>query len=104
PDVKNRSGQFVLSAQNILAARIHAETWKRWRPMHPKHLHKMTAVELAEQQASEAGTTAFTDLGIFDLPAFLCMVERANDPQLRHVLVTALRTKLRQIDPEILNK
>jgi hypothetical protein len=72
--------------------------------MHPKHLHKMTAVELAEMQASEEGTTAFTDLDVFDLPAFLVMIERSDDSKLRHVLVTALKTKLEQASPGILSK
>lgn len=96
PNVRLRSGQFTWAAQNVLAAAIHADTWKRWIPLHPKFIHRLSAVELAEAQAGKAGETAFTDLDTFDIQAFTVMLERCDDPQLRHVLAVALRTKLKQ--------
>lgn len=97
PGVQIRAGRFAWSAQNILTASIQADTWKRWIPLHPRHIHRMSAVELAEAQAGAVGETAFTDLDTFDVQAFTVMLERCNDPQLRHVLAVGLRSKLKSL-------
>ncbi|MFN0199328.1 MAG: hypothetical protein ACKVT0_21470 [Planctomycetaceae bacterium] len=97
PGVQIRAGRFHWSAQNILTASIHCNTWKRWIPLHPKHIHKMSAIELAEAQAGKVGETAFTDLDTFDVQAFTVMIERCDDHQLRHVLAVGLRSKLKAL-------
>lgn len=104
PGVQLKGGRFAWTPKDIVVALVHCDTWRRFIPLHPAHIHKQSATELAEQMASKEGGTAFTDLEVFDVQAFLVMLERSTDANMRNVLATALRTKLRQIDPRILDK
>ncbi len=97
PGVAIRAGRFAWSPQNILTAAIQADTWRRWVPCHPLHLHKMTAVELAEGQANAAGESIFHDLQTFDVNACVCVLASCDDPQMRRTFATALKTKLRSL-------
>ncbi|MEX1231135.1 MAG: hypothetical protein WEB58_12895, partial [Planctomycetaceae bacterium] len=75
-------------------AAIHVDTWRMFVPLHPRHLHRLSALELAEQQAAAAGGSVFTDADVFSTRAFLQMIDGAVDAGLRHTLVVALRTRL----------
>lgn len=97
PSVRFWAGQFAWTPQNILCAAVQADTWRRWIPLDSRHLHKLTAVELAEAQAAAAGTTAFTDLDTFDVNAFVEILSRCHDENMRHTFATALKTKLRAL-------
>jgi hypothetical protein len=97
PDVALRSGRFAWSPRNVLTAAVQADTWRRWIPLDPRHIHKMTAVELAEAQAVAAGSTAFTDLDTFDVNAFVEILSRCNDHAMRQTFATAFKTKLRAL-------
>ena len=97
PDCKLRAGQFAWMPQNILTAAVQADTWRRWIPLDPKHIHKLTAVELAEAQANAAGETAFTDADTFDVNAFVEILARCDNHDLRQTFAVALKTKLRRL-------
>lgn len=97
PDVPFRQGRFAWGPQNILTAAIQADTWRRFIPLDPRHLHKLTAVELAEAQANAAGGTAFDDLEKFDVQAFVQVLARCGDRQVRECFAVALQTKLRSL-------
>ena len=97
PEVRLRSSQFAWSATNIVVAMIQADTWRRWIALDPRHIHKLTAVEIEESRASAAGTTTFTDLATFDCCAFVEILSRCNDPAVRATFAVALKTKLRQL-------
>lgn len=97
PDCKLRSSQFAWTANNILTAAIQADTWRRWIALDPRHLSKLTAIELAEAQATAAGSTIFDDLKTFDVNAFVEVLSRCNDPAVRATFAVALKTKLRQL-------
>lgn len=97
PDVRIRSGRFEWSPRNMLTAAIQADTWRRWIPLSPRHIHKLTAVELEEARANAAGTTAFTDLEMFDACAFIEIMARCDDPNMRGTFAVALKTKLRNL-------
>lgn len=103
-DCKLRQGQFAWTAQNILTAMIQADTWRRWIALDPRHLSKLTAVELAEAQANAAGSTVFSDLGTFDVNAFIHVISRCNDPEVRATFATALKSKLRSVAPGVLDQ
>jgi len=95
PGVRMRSGRYVWSPQNVIVASCHAESWKRFRPLDPRHLHKLSAVELAEQQAQAVGQSAFDDLDRVDCNSLCVLLEKTNDPAMRNMLSTAFRSKLR---------
>ena len=97
PGILIRDGRFGWTAQHILAAAIHCDTWRRWIPCDVRHVHKMSAVELEEAHAVAEGTTCFTDLQTFDLVAFIEILARCNDPDMRGTFAVALKTKLRQL-------
>ena len=46
-----RSGGFAWSPEHILQAAQQAEYFRRWVPMDERHMHKMSASELADAQA-----------------------------------------------------
>ncbi len=96
-DCKLRQGQFAWTAQNILTAMIQADTWRRWIALDPRHLSKLTAVELAEAQANAAGSSVFSDLGTFDVNAFIEVLSRCGDANVRATFGIALKTKLRSL-------
>ena len=104
PDCKLRQGRFAWTATNILTAAIQADTWRRWIALDPRHLSKLTAVELAESQANAAGSTVFSDLGTFDVNAFIQVLSRCNDPDVRHTFAVALKSKLRSVAPGVLDQ
>ena len=95
PNVSMKSGQWGWSSQNVVVAATHAETWRRWITLDPRHIHKLTAMELMEADANAAGSTAFTDGDTFDCNAFVQVLSRCNDEDLRHTFAVALKTKLR---------
>ena len=96
-DCKLRQGQFAWTATNILTAMIQADTWRRWIALDPRHLSKLTAIELAEAQANAAGSTIFDDLKTFDTNAFIEVLSRCIDANVRATFAVALKTKLRQL-------
>ena len=97
PDCKLRQGRFAWTATNILTAAIQADTWRRWVALDPRHIHKLTAVEIEEARAAAAGTTTFTDLATFDCCAFVEIISRCGDAAVRSTFAVALKTKLRQL-------
>lgn len=101
PSVQQRDGCFAWGPRDIYAAVTSADLWRRWLPC-AKHVHRMSAVELAELQANAAGSTAFSDLAVFDCCAYVELLARTADPDVRRTLATALKTRLRQL--EVLDK
>jgi hypothetical protein len=97
PNVKIRAGKFSWLPTNILCAAIQMDTWRRFIALHPKHIHRLTGVELAEAQANAAGSTCFTDLKTFDLNAFVEVISRCADNNMRLTFAVALKTKLRSL-------
>ena len=97
PEVRLRSSQFAWTATNIVVAMIQADTWRRWIALDPRHLSKLTAIELAEAQANAAGSSVFSDLGTFDVNAFIEVLSRCGDANVRATFGIALKTKLRQL-------
>ncbi len=97
PGMEKHRGCHHWKAQDVLVAIIHLDAWRRWIPSHPKHLQKMTAVELAEAQAREHGCTIFPDLEAFDVNAFIHVISECNDANTRHTFAVALKTKLREL-------
>lgn len=97
PDVELKSGQFAWNAQNIVVSATHAETWRRFIPMDPRHIHKLTAIELLEAEANAAGSTAFKDTDTFDVNAFVEVLSRCDDSKMRHTFAVAFKTKLRNL-------
>lgn len=95
PDVKMRSGRFAWSAANIVVAATQADCWRRWIFNDQRHLHKLTSIELAEGLAQAAGSTAFSDIGTFDVNAFVEILVRCDDAEMRRTFGVALKTKLR---------
>jgi hypothetical protein len=98
PDVPMQAGRRAWGPRHIATAFALCETWRRWQPNHPRHLHKATAVELAEWQAQAiTGRSAFDDLDQFDARALVLMLERVAEPDMRHVIAVALLSKLRAL-------
>ena len=95
PDVRLRAGKFAWGPQNILTAAIQCDTWRRWIFNDPRHLHKLTSIELAEGLAQAAGSTSFNDIGTFDVNAFVEILVRCDDAEMRRTFGVALKTKLR---------
>jgi hypothetical protein len=91
-----RSGKFSWSPSNVLRAAALANASRRWIPLHSKHVFKMTAPELAEQQAAAVGETIFTDIESVDFRSLVGVISNTNDPELRSVLCVALSTKLKK--------
>ena len=91
-----RNSKFAWSPSNILRAAALANSSRRWLPLHPKHLFKLTAPELAEAQAAEVGQTIFTDLDSVDFRSLVGVIQNTNEPELRAVLCVALQMKLKQ--------
>lgn len=97
PDVATPCGQFAWNAQNILCAATHSDIWRRFIPMDPRHIYKLTAIELTEAVANAAGSTAFTDLETFDVNAFIEVLQRCEITEMRQTFAVALKTKLRRL-------
>lgn len=97
PNVSMKAGQWGWSSQNVVVAATHAETWRRWIILAPRHIHKLTAMELMEAEANAAGSTAFTDGDTFDVNAFVEVLSRCEDSDMRHAFAVALKTKLRNL-------
>lgn len=99
--IRNRGSGFEWSPENILAAVIHCETWRRWLPLDRRHLAKMTAIEMAEQQARANGGTAFSDLEKFDVQSLAIMLERLPEPEIRHAVRVGLMSKLANLGVDL---
>lgn len=97
PDVRIKQGRLAWSPQNILTAIVQADTWRRWIALDPRHIHKLSAPEIAEAMANATGDTIFTDADNFDTNAFIEMLVNLNDPQMRRTFATALKTRLRKL-------
>jgi len=97
-EIRPRGDGYAWGPRNILAAAVHCNAWRRFIPMDARHMHRLSAAELAEAQAIAAGAgTAFTDIDQFDCGQMVQMVERCEDPQIRHMLAIGLRAKLRKL-------
>lgn len=94
PDCRIRQGQFAWSAQNALTAAIHCDTWRMFIPLHPRCLHRLTALELAEMQAALEGGSVFTDADTFTVRAMVQMLDSNANEELRHVIAVALKSRL----------
>ena len=97
PNVSMKAGQWGWSSHNVVVAATHAETWRRWIILAPRHIHKLTAMELMEAEANAAGSTAFTDGDTFDVNAYVEVLSRCEDSDMRHAFAVALKTKLRNL-------
>jgi len=97
PGCRLRSGRFAWTPVNIVTAAIQADCWRRFIPLDPRHVHRLTAVELAEAMAQAEGSTAFTDLDVFDCNAFVEILARCSDHDMRSTFAVALKTKLRAL-------
>jgi len=80
----------------VLRAGALCESSRRWIPLHPKHIIKMTAAELAETQAAAVGQTIFEDMAAVDFRTLVGTIANTQDASLRNTLCVALRTKLKQ--------
>ena len=89
------SGRFRWHAANIALAASLLNASRRWLPLHPSHLAKMSPSEVAEAQAASLGETIFSDLESVDCRTLLGTIANSDDAELRHVLCTALQTKLK---------
>ena len=88
------SGRFKWQASNILLAAGLLNASRRWIPLHPLHVSKMTSVEVLEQQARSLGQTIFDGLESTDCMTLLGVIAGCEDHELRLTLVAALQTKL----------
>lgn len=95
--VSIRNGRFAWHARHILAAMIHLDAWRRFLPLDSRHIHKLSGIEVAEMQAGMTGESAFVDADKFDCQAFTVMLERCNDPQIRHAICVGFRSKLKAL-------
>ena len=93
-----RSGKFAWSPQAVYLAGALCEASRRWIPMHTAHVHKMTAVELAEQHASQMGQSVFTDADSVDFRSLIGVISgpHGDDRDFRSMLCQAVLTKLRK--------
>ena len=94
--VRIHGGKFSWAPSNVLRASALCNASRRWIPMHPAHVHKMTAPELAELQAAAVGQTIFSDIDSVDVRSLIGVISNTNDPGLRSVLCVALQTKLKK--------
>ncbi len=90
-----QSGRFKWQPSNILLAASLLNASRRWLPLHPLHLAKMSPSEVAEAQAAAVGESIFTDLESVDCQTLLGTIANSDDKELRLVLVTALQSKIR---------
>lgn len=96
PDVTFRGSRYQWGALQIELCRRYCETFKFYRPLDRRHLHKLSAVELAEMQANQAGKTSFADLDAIDTRSLVTMMELSGDPSVRNYFAVALLAKLRR--------
>jgi len=98
PGVKLRNGRFEWIPSNVMLAVTLANVTRRWIPLHPKHIHRMSGAEVASAQAAKVGETIFEDLDEVDCRSLLGLIasQHGNDIEFRSMLVTAVLTKLRQ--------
>ena len=94
--VKIHGGRFSWQPSNVLRACALCDASRRWIPMHPQHVSKVSAAELAELQAAAVGQSIFTDMDTVDFRSLIGVIANTNDAGLRNVLCVALRSKLKQ--------
>ncbi len=99
-----RGGRFVWSARGILQAMLLLDCGRRFLPLDRRHLHRLSAAELIEQQARIAGQPGFSDLDQFDADGMIEIISRCDDMEMRGVFCVALKAKLRSIGAEILDR
>jgi|GEM_PF-1786612 len=97
PNVQIRQGRFAWSAVDVLVAAIHCDTWRMFVPLHPRCLHRLTALELAEMQAAVEGGSVFNDADTFTVRAMVQMLDSNGNPELRHVIAVALKSRLERL-------
>lgn len=100
--VRLRGGQFEWIPSIVLRAAALCDASRRWIPLHQKHIHKMSGVEVAEAQAAAVGETVFNDLDQVDCRSLLGLIcsPHADDREFRQILATAVLTKLRKAGVE----
>ena len=92
--VKIHGGGFSWTPGNMLAAAALANSSRRWF-LDPKHVPKMTGVELAELQARAVGESVFSDLSDVDIQTLIGVIANTEDGELRNTLSLGLLAKLR---------
>ena len=92
--VPMQSGRFKWLASNILLAAGLCNAARRWLPLHPLHVGKMTSIEVLEQQSRALGQTIFDGLDETDCRTLLGVISNTEDLELRLTLAAALQTKL----------
>lgn len=95
PGVSRHQGRFSWGARSLFLALLYCEAYRRWQPLHERHLEKMSAVERLEMECRLAGRTNFQDLDKVDCNSMVTMLDRTADAETRHILATGLKTKLR---------
>ena len=93
--VSIRSGTFAWGPGNMLAAAALANASRLWL-LDAKHIHKMSALELAELQARAVGQSVFTDLDAVDIRSLIGVISSTDDGALRSTLCLGLLAKLRK--------
>ena len=96
---KVRASRFELLPTHVFAAIGLCEVTRRWITTDGRHIHKLTAVELAEAQARAIGESVFEDSDQVDCQSLLGVISGRNgqDPEFRALLCTALASKLRTL-------
>ena len=96
---KVRASRFELNPTNVFAAIGLCEVSRRWIANDGRHIHKMTAIELAEQQAQALGESVFQDSDQVDCKSLIGVLAGRNgqDPEFRSMICVALATKLRTL-------
>jgi len=96
PEVLFRGGRFHWGAVQIEIVRRYCETFRFFKPLDRRHLHKLSAIQIEEMKANEAGKTSFADLDAIDTRSLVTMLELSGDAAVRNYFATALMTKLRK--------
>ncbi len=83
-------------ARDIARLGLFLESRRQWQPHSVLHDCKKTPLEIAFENAREAGSThdLFPDLDVFDLRSLLLMMAEADNRQMREILRVAIQTKL----------
>lgn len=97
PEIVHANGRVGWTATSIVNAMSHAENQRRWIPLHPEHLGKLTDVEAAEAQAVALGSTVFDELDSVDCRSIVGVLVSAREHQDRIVIGAALIAKLRHL-------
>lgn len=93
----DRDGRIQWTPQNVGLAAAIANASRRWIPGDPRHIGKLSGLEVLEQQAIEAGGTIFTDVETVDIRSLVGLLIGAVDNELRAALALGLAAKLRKL-------